>query len=354
MSLSETVHRLDRPRSSNRSTDSGSISLPLPAIGPKLILAAIASLVLDTFRQAAASRMMLLALCLAGLGVLTCLSVRVEGPRTLHLKGEIELMDARKQPLTGPSPSLGRMTIGFGLATVGNFRDVESQVRFLQALLARWAAGVAGTLLLLASTAGFLPEFLRPGAASILLAKPVPRWTILAGKVLGVVAFVAVLAGGFIVGTWLALGARTGIWSTGYLLAWPLVVVQFAGLYAASVVAAVCTRNAAASLFSALACWLVCLAVNGARDSIQVPSGAPAGPPITRIAVEAAYWAMPKPIDLSRMLDRAISASDHFASPAAPDADASRGAIAASIGSSLAFAAAMLLIAARQLSTTDY
>ena len=169
----------------------------------------------------------------------------MEGPRHLKPEGEIELFDSLGKPFTSANAPLGRMTIGFGLATVGNFRDVDSQVRFLQALLARWAAGVAGTLLLLASTAGFLPEFLRPGASSILMAKPVPRWTLLAGKVIGVVAFVGVLTGGFIVGTWLALGARTGIWSPGYLLAWPLVVAQFTGLYAASVVAATSTRNAA-------------------------------------------------------------------------------------------------------------
>ena len=36
------------------------------------------------------------------------------------------------------------------------------------------------------------------------------------------------MTGGFILGTWLALGVRTGVWSPGYLLAWPLVVTQFA------------------------------------------------------------------------------------------------------------------------------
>jgi hypothetical protein len=328
--------------------------LALPVVGPGLTIRAIVCLVVDTFRQAASSRLMLLAVCLATLGIVACLSVRVEGPRHLRPEGEIELFDGKGNPLTTANASLGRMTIGFGAATVGNFRDVESQVRFLQALLARWAAGVAGTLLLLASTAGFLPEFLRPGASSILLAKPVPRWTLLAGKVIGVVAFVGALTGGFIVGTWLALGARTGVWAPGYLLAWPLVVAQFTGLYAASVVAATCTRNAAASLFTALACWIICLGVNGARDSIQVPQGGPNHPAMTRIAIEAAYWALPKPIDFSRRLERAVSASDHFAGAAPSGEVASASALAAAIGTSLAFAAAMLLVAARQLSTTDY
>ena len=36
-------------------------------------------------------------------------------------------------------------------------------------------------------TAGFLPDFLQPSAASVLFAKPVPRWTVLLGKYAGVV-----------------------------------------------------------------------------------------------------------------------------------------------------------------------
>jgi len=314
-------------------------------------------MVVDTFRQAIASRMMILAVALAGFAILACLSVRVEGPRTLRAAGAIELLDGDKRPLTAPGAATGRMTVGFGAIAVGNFRDVESQVRFLQAVLARWAAGVAGTLILLAATAGFLPDFLRPAAASVLLSKPVPRWALLAGKAAGVVAFVAALTGAFVVGTWLALGARTGVWATGYLLAWPLLVAQFAGLHAASVVAATCTRNTAASLFAALACWMACLGSNGARDALRDDSpSAPACAPAARAAVEAAYWVMPKPLDFSRMLDRAVSAADHFAGPTAtgPATRADAGAAALSLASTLAFAAAMLAIAARQLATTDY
>lgn len=352
MSLSETAARTARPHAHH--VPAGDPAPDVPVFGPKQTLAAIAFLVFDTFRQAAASRLILLALGLTGLGVLTCLSVRVQGARTLQIPGEIELTDAQRRPLTGSNATLGRMTIGFGVASVGNFRDVESQVRFLQVILARWAVGVAGTLLLLASTAGFLPEFLRPGSSSILLAKPVPRWALLTGKVVGVIAFVAALTGGFIAGTWLALGVRTGVWSPGYLAAWPLVVAQFAGLYSASVVAATCTRNTAASLFAALACWMICLGVNDARETIQAPSGAPSHPPVTRIAVEAAYWVLPKPLDMSRMLDRAVGASDHFTVQADSKADVTGREIAALLGSSLAFAAVMLAVAGRQLSTTDY
>src|SRR5580704_8787430 len=47
---------------------------------------------------------------------------------------------------------------------------------------------VAGLLLALLWTAGFLPTFLEPAHASILLAKPTPRWQLLVGKFVGVLA----------------------------------------------------------------------------------------------------------------------------------------------------------------------
>jgi hypothetical protein len=334
-------------------------SPPSPArrvSGLGLTLGAISTLVVDTFRQAIASRLMILAVGLAALGVLACLSIRIDGPMSLVVKGEIELMGPNQKPLTGSSEPLGRMSIGFGLVKVPIFRDVKSEVGFLEALIARWAAGVAGTLLLLASTAGFLPEFLKPGAASILLAKPVPRWTLLTGKALGVLVFVAVLTGAFVVGTWLAIGLKTKVWAPGYLMAWPLLVVQFAGLYMASVVAATCTRNATVSLFTALACWVICLGVNHSRDSLNVQDGSPPHPRVTQVAIQAAYWVLPKPLDFSKILEQAVGASDHFAEAADPDEDVTGGklGITLSLASSLAFAAVMLGIAARQLSTTDY
>ncbi|WP_435011135.1 hypothetical protein P12x_002433 [Tundrisphaera lichenicola] len=351
MSLSK-IARPPRPSATHHEVDRPSEDYSATPGGTRLAASAVTELVSDTIQQAMASRMMHLALALAFLGLLACLSIGVEGPRQLLIDGEIELLDAQNRPIEAPGASLGRMTIGFGLASVGNFRDAESQVRFLQAILARWAAGVAGTLILLASTAGFLPDFLRPGVSTVLLTKPVPRWALLAGKSIGVLSFVAGLAGLFVLGTWLALGVRTGVWASGYLLAWPLLVTQFAGLYAASVVAATCTRNTAASLFAALACWMICLGVNGARETLLVPDGSPATSSIAMSAVEAAYWILPKPVDFSKALDRAVSASDHFSGSDGPPIGTF--ALAASVGTSLAFAVVMLGIGARQLETTDY
>ena len=57
-------------------------------------------------------------------------------------------------------------------------------------ILAGGIAGTFGLLLTLVWTAGFVPTFLDPSAASVLLAKPSPRWQLLLGKYFGVLAFV--------------------------------------------------------------------------------------------------------------------------------------------------------------------
>ena len=72
-----------------------------------------------------------------------------------------------------------------------------------------------------------------------------------------------------------------------------------------------------------------------------------------------AYWALPKPIDLATMLDRAVSASDHFAVGAGADPEKSGSPVEPSsmvlwLVSTLGFAGVMLGVAGRQLATTDY
>jgi len=59
----------------------------------------------------------------------------------------------------------------------------------------------------------------------------VPRGVLLAGKYVGVLAFVGFQILVFFVGTWLALALRTGVWDYGYLAAIPLFLLQFAVIY---------------------------------------------------------------------------------------------------------------------------
>jgi hypothetical protein len=197
----------------------------------------------------------------------------------------------------------GRMTLAFGALPIEISRDRREAVRTLQCVLAGFVADAGGVMLALVWTAAFLPTFLDPRASSVLLAKPVPRWTVLLGKYLGVVAVVAAMALLFVAGTWLALGLRTGVWGTGYYKCLPVLIAHFAIFYAVSALLAVTTRNTALCLTGALAFWLFCWGANAARHA-AVAGGTSAG------AFEGLYWVLPKPLDFHVLLTQALRAED--------------------------------------------
>jgi ABC-type transport system involved in multi-copper enzyme maturation permease subunit len=327
---------------------------------PSAVVLALSWLIRDTYRQALATRMFWFMLAVSGLAILLCLSVRVEGPATLKPEGEIELRGPDDQPLTEGGKRPGRLSLAFGAVRLGLFRGARDEVHFLLSMMAKWVAGAAGTLLVLVWTAGFLPEFLHPSAAAVLLAKPVPRWVLLIGKYLGVLALVAFQAAVFIVGTWLAMGWATGIWLPGYLWAFPLLLLQFAAVYSASMMLATYARSTVACVFGAVGFWLICFASNYARHYAvtlsKLAPEMPALPPFFRWTVEAAYWALPKPADLAILLDSALGTGAHFSAIPAFSAVQEMGAFhpTLSIVSSLLSAAVLVAIAAHQFQTTDY
>jgi ABC-type transport system involved in multi-copper enzyme maturation permease subunit len=317
-------------------------------------------LVRDTFRQALASRIFWLMLGVSALGIAVCLSVRIDGPRSLRPADEIELVGADNKPLTDANQRPYRMSLAFGAIPLGMFRGGDQEVHFLHVLLAKWIAGTVGTLLALVWTAGFLPEFLQPSAASVLMAKPAPRWSLLLGKYLGVLIFVAFQTVVFVGGTWIALGARTGIWLPGYLWSIPLLLLHFAIIFSASVMLATYTRSTVTCVFGSILFWLICFAMNYGRHAavalpILAPGSAPYSPPF-RWSVEAAYWILPKPADLVILLDGALQSREHFSTVAEFAAMQRLNGFHPwlSVLSSLLFTAGMLGIAIRQLETTDY
>ncbi len=205
-------------------------------------------------------------------------------------------------------------------------------------------------------TAGFLPTFLEPSAASVLLAKPAPRWSLLAGKYLGVLAFVGFQALVFVGGTWAALGLRTGVWDMAYLWCVPLLLVHFGVFFSFSALVAVCTRSTVACVIGSLLFWLLCWGLNYGRHLVTGLPDAQAVPGSLAWLVEGGYWLLPKPADLGLILFDSLDAGHHFAKSLALHNVQEQGQFhpGLSVLSSLLFAAVMLYVAGRQLVTTDY
>ncbi|CAN5562248.1 ABC transporter permease subunit [soil metagenome] len=322
-------------------------------------------MVWDTFRQSLASKLFWGMLAITLIATLFCLSIEVHGDMarpTLDYdtgaflpKGEPKKIGEAKVKADGIPVVSGEVSLGFGLVTLPLARHREDAVRYVQLLLAGGIADTLGVLLALLWTAGFLPTFLEPQAATVLLAKPAPRWTLLFGKYLGVVLFVALQATLFVGGTWFALGLKTGVWNLHYWLAVPLLALNFAVFYAVSVFLAVATRSTIASLFGTLMVWLLCWAINFTYLKLATAPEEALGKAGTT-SIKAAYWVLPKPLDLGALFYDAVQA-DKFSLklPELEQAQA-RGLISVetSVATSMLFAMIVLLLAAYEFKETDY
>lgn len=327
-------------------------------------LYAVRWMIRDTFRQARASGIVWVMLVVSILCILLCLSIGTTGPKnwrdpkdpTPEILPRDPGDDPAKVAKSGIPLVSGEVTFGFGAIPVPLGRDALDAVRFIQVVLAFGVADTLGILLTLIWTAGFLPTFLEPSAASVLLAKPVPRWSLLLGKYLGVLVFVALQAVVFVGGTWLALGIKTGIWDPLYLMTIPMLLLHFSIFYSVSVLLAVVTRSTVACVFGSILFWFACYAMNFARHSVlgtpdlHVTSGG------FHLGTELGYWLLPKPADLGILLYDGLKADAFFGKALMFQNVQNQGHFHPdlSILSSLAFMVVVLAMAAYEFVKTDY
>jgi hypothetical protein len=180
--------------------------------------------------------------------------------------------------------------------------DGPGAVSAVEQVMAGWVLHIAALLLALVLTAGILPGFFAPHAASVLLAKPVPRWLLLVGTFVGALAFVAVHGTLLVVGAWLALGARGGVWDCRFLLCAPLLAMHFAVFFSFSALLASATRNTAACAFGTVLFWLLCWAMNFGRHAAIGTLDPHTLSPTFALTIDAAYWLLPKPLDFQLAL----------------------------------------------------
>ncbi len=322
-------------------------------------------MVRDTLRQSIATKLFWVMLAATTVCTALCLSVDVQGdpapvdpefdlPLVLP-KAEADKLGREKLKNDGVRVISGEMTIGFGAVKVPVGRNREDSVRQLQLWLVALVADTAGVLLALLWTAGFLPTFLEPQSATVLLAKPAPRWSVLLGKYLGVVLFVALHAALFIGGTWAALGFKTGVWNGTYWLAVPLLIVNFGVFYAVSAFLAVWTRSTVASAFGTLLFWMLCWAMNFTHHRLTAfPIEGMA--PMAQFLLDLGYWVLPKPLDLGGIFFEAMRADQFAARVEELQAMQETGRFhpELSVLASCGFAAVTLGLAAYEFEMTDY
>jgi ABC-type transport system involved in multi-copper enzyme maturation permease subunit len=324
--------------------------MTLPAV-----LFAARWLLRDTIRQARASGVVAAALVATAVCTLLCLSMNVSGdppPTSGHAWEDRNILppsEAAKytpKDLEGIDVSVGEMTLLFGAIRVPLTRSRDGDVRFVEVFLAGGFADTAGMLLALIWTAGFMPTFLDPATATVLFAKPLPRWAVLAGKVGGVMALVAGQALLFVAAVWAALGVRTGVWDVRVFAAVPVLVIHFGCFYAVAALLATFTRSTAVSVIGTVLVWGGCWWVNYARQSAESAGG----------LLNTAYWLLPKPADFGLLLIDALDARSYFGQLAAIRGAEAHGGLMpeAVVLTSCLLPAIALALAGRRLMRTEY
>lgn len=148
------------------------------------------------------------------------------------------------------------------------FKDlVERQVvpPVLQIFLGAFAVFVA-----ILVTAPIIPSMFQTGTLQLLLSKPVSRPLMFLTKFVGGCAFILVTVSPLVIGVWLILGFRIGVWNHRLLLAIPLFCFLFAFYYSVSAVAGLIWRNTVVSIVVTVLFWGLCFLVATVHSTFYV------------------------------------------------------------------------------------
>ncbi len=134
-------------------------------------------------------------------------------------------------------------------------RPLPQQVHLIEDTMISGAGAGIALLVSVVVTAFFIPNMMRKGTIDLLLAKPLHRSTLLLHKYVGGLSFMFLITVFIVVGVWLAIGLRTGLWGAGFLLTILVLTFQFAVYYAISTFFAVWTRNAIVAILMCCLAW---------------------------------------------------------------------------------------------------
>jgi ABC-type transport system involved in multi-copper enzyme maturation permease subunit len=154
---------------------------------------------------------------------------------------------------------------GLFFGAIGGDGERGSPPGYLVYLTQDWVLGRIGAsvamLIATVITAFFIPNMLQKGTIDLLLVKPVHRGTLLLFKYLGGLSFMFLITTFVVLGTWLAIGLRSNLWGSRFLLLVPILTFQFAIFYAVSTLFAVLTRSIIVSIVMTCLTWLVLFVV---------------------------------------------------------------------------------------------
>jgi ABC-type transport system involved in multi-copper enzyme maturation permease subunit len=190
--------------------------------------------------------------------------VRPARPDNALVPEKPEAKDVYFEVVTGPTAVTRRLwpfepSLFFGALPLTFLREVPLgfQLFLLEDQIINGIGAWVTILISIVITAFFIPNMLRKGTVDLLLVKPIHRTTLLLYKYVGGLLFIFLNTVFVVVGVWLAISLRSGIWAPGFLLTIFVITSFFAILYAASTLFAVLTRSPVAAILLTCAVWFV-------------------------------------------------------------------------------------------------
>ncbi|MBA3313660.1 MAG: ABC transporter permease subunit [Planctomycetota bacterium] len=147
--------------------------------------------------------------------------------------------------------------------------EVQRQAQDLLRAVSSWIVGPIGLLVAIFVTSTIIPRMFEAGAIDLLLSKPISRTGLYLTRFFSGCAFVFITFSYFIVGLWLIVGLRLGVWNNGLLLTIPLLLFAFAVIFAVSAGTGVIWRNPIVSVLLAVLVWGAGFAVGVVRDGVH-------------------------------------------------------------------------------------
>ena len=126
--------------------------------------------------------------------------------------------------------------------------------------------GVFGIITAILVTSTIIPQMFDPGSITLLLSKPVSRSLLFVSKFLGGCAFIALNVSVLIVGLWLILGTRFGVWNYGILWCIPIFLFMFLIYYAVSALTGLIWKSPVVSVVMTVLFWVMCFSVGSIKQ----------------------------------------------------------------------------------------
>jgi len=186
-----------------------------------------------------------------------------------------QLLQITLAPELGP-PRGEQIWVGYAGFRIGTplaitQRQIKTYVEpLILQLVVQFGLGVMIVFVAIIVTSPMIPDTFRSGALHLMLSKPISRSWLFLAKFAGGCIFVSLNLAYVLVGLFLIVGLRFGIWNGGLLACIPLLLFVFVIFYAVSALAGLIWGNAIVSVVTCIVFWAFCFAVGTMHEIMQV------------------------------------------------------------------------------------